>query len=285
MANKVAVVTDSTANIPSEWISKYDIKVTPMTVIWGGEELMDGVDITPEEFFVRLTSEKVMPSTSQPTPGVMKKVYEELGAAGYDVLSVHISSNLSGTMNSALQAKEMLPDQNIEVVDTLNVSGGECWAVLKGAQAAEAGKTLAECKAAAENAAKNTYLVVALDTLEFLHRGGRIGGAQRYLGAALNLKPLLEVTKKGTLDGIDRVRTSKKAHKRMVELIVEKIGDKKLVHICMMHAVAEENANKVLEMIKEVVDVDESIITWVSPGIGVHVGPGVVGVAVMAGVD
>ena len=122
MANKVAIVTDSTANIPSEWIKKYDIKVTPMTVIWGGEELMDGVDISSEQFFERLTSEKVMPSTSQPTPGTMKEVYEALGKKGFDVLSIHVSSKLSGTMNSAMQAKELLPDMNIEIVDTLNAS-------------------------------------------------------------------------------------------------------------------------------------------------------------------
>ena len=285
MANKVAIVTDSTANIPPEWKDEYKIEVTPMTVIWGGEEIKDGVDITPAEFFVRLTSEKVMPSTSQPTPGAMKVVYEELGAQGYDILSIHISSTLSGTVNSALQAKEMLPNLNIEVVDTLSASVGECWTVLLAARAAKAGKSLAECKEAAEKASKATYVCLVVDTLEFFHRGGRIGGAQRYLGAALNLKPLLEVTPEGSLDGIDRVRTSNKALNRLVEIIKEKVGDHKQVYIGMVHGNAEEKAKSVLEMIKAEVDVKESIITWVSPGIGVHTGPGVVGIAVMAGVE
>lgn len=285
MANKVAIVTDSTANIPRKWKDEFKIVVAPMTVIWGGEELKDGVDITPEEFFVRLTSEKLMPSTSQPTPGAVKVIYEELDAQGYDILSIHISSTLSGTVNSALQAKEMLPDLNIEVIDTQSAAAGECWPVLMAARAAKAGKSLAACKEAAEKANEATYLALAIDTLEFLHRGGRIGGAQRFLGAALNLKPILEVTEEGSLDGIDRVRTSKKAHIRLVELIIEKVGDRRPVYIGVVHGNAEENALKILTMIKEVIDVKESIITWVSPGVGVHTGPGVVGVAVMAGVE
>ncbi len=285
MANKVAIVTDSTANLPPAWLEEYKIAVAPMTVIWGGEELQDGVDITPKEFFVRLSNEKVMPSTSQPTPGAVKVLYEGLAAEGYDILSVHISSKLSGTVNSALQAKEMLPDINIEVVDTLNAAVGECWAVRKAAEAAKAGKSLAECKAIAQEASDNTYLALALDTLEFLHRGGRIGGAQRFLGAALNMKPILEVTTEGSLDGIDRVRTSKKSLKRLAALIIEKIGDQGPVYIGMVHSGAEENAGKVLEMIKAEVEVKDSITTWVSPGIGVHTGPGMVGVSFMAGVE
>ncbi|MBT3240477.1 MAG: DegV family protein [Chloroflexi bacterium] len=285
MAKKVAIVTDSTANVPPAWLDEFNISVTPMTVIWGGEELADGVDISPEEFFVRLSNEKVMPSTSQPTPGAMKVVYEGLAAEGYDILSIHISSKLSGTMNSALQAKEMLPKLNIEVVDTLSASVGECWSILKAAQAAKAGKNLAECKAIAVEASKNTYIALAVDTLEFLHRGGRIGGAQRYLGAALNLKPILEVTEEGSLDGIDRVRTSKKAHIRLVEIIKEKIGDRSPVYIGMVHSVAEENAKKVLAMLEEELDIKESIISWVSPGIGVHTGPGMVGISFMAGIE
>ena len=215
----------------------------------------------------------------------MKVVYEGLAAEGYDILSIHISSKLSGTMNSALQAKEMLPKLNIEVVDTLSASVGECWSILKAAQAAKAGKNLAECKAIAVEASKNTYIALAVDTLEFLHRGGRIGGAQRYLGAALNLKPILEVTEEGSLDGIDRVRTSKKAHIRLVEIIKEKIGDRSPVYIGMVHSVAEENAKKVLAMLEEELDIKESIISWVSPGIGVHTGPGMVGISFMAGIE
>ncbi len=285
MAKKVAIVTDSTANIPPEWAEKYKIVVAPLVVVWGSEELKDGIDLTPQEFFERLSNEKVMPTTSQPTPGSFKQIYEKLGAEGFDILSIHISSKLSGTLNSVEQAKGMLPDLNIEAVDTHTTATGQCMPVLLAAQAAAAGKSLSECKEIAENAAENTYLVLAVDTLEFLHRGGRIGGAQRFLGAALNLKPILEVTPEGSLDGIDRVRTSKKAHKRLVEIIKEKVGDRSPVTIGMTHAVAEEDVKKVLELIKAEIDVKDTFIAWASPVIGVHTGPKMIGIAVMAGVE
>lgn len=285
MANKVAIVTDSTASIPSEWLSEFNITVVPLSVIWGDEVILDGVDISPKEFFERLTQEKTMPSTSQPTPAAFKKIYEELTAKGFDILSIHISTGLSGTINSANQAKEMVTKANVEIIDTLSTSIGTGWPVLMVARAAKAGKSLAECKVIAETAIKETHLYLCVDTLEFFHRGGRIGGASRYLGTALSLKPLLEVTEEGKIDGVEKIRTSKKAHKRMVELVLEKIGDRRPLYLSILHADAEEEAKKVLEMISTVVEPKEVLITWVSPVIGVHTGPGTVGVAFMAGID
>ena len=150
MGNKVALITDSTAYIPRDWIDKYGIKVSPAVVIWDGEELRDWYDITAEEFFTRLENSSTLPTTSQPTPAYFKDLYEELIAEGKDILGVHISSKLSGTFSSAEQAKAMMPDANIENVDTLSASMGEGWPLLMAVKAAQDGKSLAECRAVVE---------------------------------------------------------------------------------------------------------------------------------------
>ena len=130
MGNKVAIITDSTAYIPRDWIDKYGVKVAPSVVIWDGEELRDWYDITAEEFFTRLAKSSTLPTTSQPTPAYFKGIYDELLAEGNDILGIHISHKLSGTFSSAEQAKAMLPDANIENIDTLSASMGEGWPLL-----------------------------------------------------------------------------------------------------------------------------------------------------------
>lgn len=284
MANKVAVVTDSTAYLPQEWVEQYGISVIPLLVVWGQEELYDNVDIGAGEFFTRLTTADVMPSTSQPSPNAFKEVYEVLAGKGFDILSVHISSKLSGTINSAEQAKAMLPDANIEIVDSLTTIMGTGWPALFAARAAQQGADLATCKQIAETARDNVYTLFAVDTLEFLHRGGRIGGAAHLLGTALNLKPILYV-QDGAIESLEKVRTRKKSLVRLVELALEQIGDKRPVFMGVSHANAEDDANQVLEMLKEQVEVKESVLTYVSPVIGTHTGPGTVALSFMYGYD
>ncbi len=135
-----------------------------------------------------------MPTTSQPTPAYFKGIYEEFLAEGKDILGVHVSHKLSGTFASAEQARALFPDANIANVDTLSVSMGEGWPLLMAARAAQAGKSLEECRAIVEEASTHTGILLTVETLEFLHRGGRIGGASRLIGTALNFKPMLAVT-------------------------------------------------------------------------------------------
>lgn len=284
MSKKVAVVVDSTAYIPQDWVKKYHLTVIPLVVIWGKEELRDDVDITAHEFFIRLQTADTMPSTSQPTPDAFQKVYQELFSQGYDILSVHISSKLSGTINSAEQAKKMLPDANIEIVDSLSTIMGCGWPAVIAARAAQAGKDLEECKKIAENTREHIYTVFAVDTLEFLHRGGRIGGAQHLVGTALNLKPILEL-QNGSIESLEKVRTRKKSLNRLAELVVEKIGSQQPVYMGIAHANAEPEAKQLLEAIKEKITIKESAVTYVSPAIGTHTGPGTVAVSYVAGYD
>lgn len=282
--SKVALVTDSTTYLPKEYLDKYGIRVSPAVVIWSGEELMDGVDILPEEFYTRLQTAREMPGTSQATPAAMKEIFDELLAEGYDILGIFIAQKLSGMYASAIQAVAMLPNENIEVIDSVTASMGAGWPILKAAQAAAEGAGLAECKAIAEKALENVGIVLMVDTLKFLHRGGRIGGAQRFLGTALKLKPILELVN-GEFVGLERVRTRRKALNRLVELLEERIGNRSPVHLAVLHANAQDVAQDLLEKTVARIKPVEAIITDVSPAVGAHMGPGTVGLAFMAGVE
>jgi len=282
--SKVALVLESTTVVPKDLIAKYDIPIAPAIIIWEGEELKDGIDIQPEEFFKRLATSPEHPTTSQATPVMFKEIYDQLLAKGHDILTITISSKLSGMYSSAVQAKEMLPNANIEVIDSLVGAAALVWPAKKILDAAEGGASLAECKSLAEKIIKNTGIMVVPETLEYLHRGGRIGGASKFIGTALNFKPLLEIVD-GAFEGRERVRTHSKALNRLIELTIEKIDDRHPVYLAVMHANAPDIAADFLAKTESLIESKGSLITSVSPGVGVHLGPGTVGLAYMAGID
>lgn len=281
---KVAIVTDSTATLPSEYLEKYPIKVAPQVLIWGEETFEDSVDIHPVEFYTRLKSAKVMPSTSQVTPKSFVEVFTPLIADDYEILAILISEKLSGTIASAVQAKEMFPGAIIEIVDSYTTSMAMSFQVIKAAEAALDGASLMDCKALAEQARENVGICFAVDTLEFLHRGGRIGGGSRFLGTALNIKPILEVVG-GKVEAIERVRTRRKSLTRLVELVEERIGGRRPIRLATLHANAEEDARVLLKEACNRIECVQNILSEVSPVIGTHAGPGTVGLAFMAGCD
>lgn len=279
---KVALVTDSTSYIPSELVAKYNITVMPQVLIWGEETFRDGVDIQPDEFYRRLEKASVMPSTSQVSPADVKKVFENLLEQDYHVLAVLVSTKLSGTMSSAHQAKLDLPGAPIELVDSESVAMAMGFQVLAAAKAAEQGATLAECKELTEKSRQSTGLYITVNTLEFLHRGGRIGGGARFLGTALNLKPILEV-KDGRLEAVERVRTRGKALNRVVELVEQQVKGRRPLRLASLHANSPVDAQIMLDQLKGRLEVDEEVISIVSPVVGTHAGPGTVGIAFLAG--
>jgi DegV family protein with EDD domain len=245
--NKVMIVTDSTANIPDELLNGYPIASVPLQVIWGNEIFRDGIDIKPKEFYERLAVDKVMPSTSQATPEEFKSLYSKLIDEGYDILSVHISGKLSGTLDSAIQAKQYFPDERIQLVDSLSASMAMGFQVLSAAHMAASGGTLADCKAVTENARANSGVYFVLSTLEFLHRGGRIGGAQAFMGTMLNLKPLLEL-RDGRIEAVERVRTLSKATDRLLDLVEARLAKETgPIRLCAIHANAPAEGNQLLE--------------------------------------
>ena len=279
----IALVTDSTTNIPKELSKGYEIHVVPSVIIWGGEQLRDGVDIQPVEFYKRLATSKETPTTSQPTPAAFKEKFEELGTKGFkDIVCSFVSAKFSGTIASALQAKDMVSGLNITIIDGRSASMGTGWPLLEGAKAAKAGKSAAEVAKIIEDARDKAGVLLVVDTLEFLHRGGRIGGAARFLGTALNLKPILEVVD-GALEATERVRTKRKALDRLVELLTERVGGRTPLHLSVLHANAAEDAKALLAEATQRLKPAETTLTDVSPAVGTHTGPGTLGFAFMAG--
>jgi fatty acid kinase fatty acid binding subunit len=281
--SKVALVTDSTAYIPKNLVVEYGISVAPQILIWGDENYRDGVDIQPKEFYERLKSAKTMPSSSQVTPKTFIDIFKGLLEHDHQVLAILLSSDLSGTIASAIQAKDIFPGSPIEIVDSRTTAMAMGYLTLMTARAIEAGANLAEAKALAEKAKENIGVIFAVDTLEFLYRGGRIGGGSRFLGTALNIKPILEVTG-GKVEGIEKVRTRSKSLTRVVEIIGERIAGRTPVRMATLHANDEDDAKILLKEATERFQPVESILAEVSPVVGTHAGPGTVGLAFMAGI-
>ena len=282
--SKVALVTDSTSYIPKDIREKYPITVVPQVVIWEGQTYEDDVTMTPEQFYTRLRTAKVMPSTSQASVVNMHKAFSSLVEQGYDVLGIFISAKLSGTFQSAVLGREQLSSgkEKVDLIDSNTTAMAMGFMVLTAARAAIEGASLADCKALVEKARDQVGVYLTVDTLEFLHRGGRIGGAQRFLGTALNLKPILEI-RDGRVEAVERVRTRGKALDRLVELVAERCAGKSPVRMATLHADAEGDAKIMLDKITPLVKPVESVFAAVSPAVGANAGPGTVGLAWMAG--
>jgi DegV family protein with EDD domain len=280
---KIALVTDSTSFIPAELVQRYQITVAPQVLIWGQETFEDGVDIQPSEFYTRLAKASVMPSTSQVTVPKFQQIFQQFLDQDYQVLAVLISEKLSGTINSAMQAKAALPaGAPIEVVDSRSTAMALGFQVLAVARAIEEGASLPEAVKLAEQAYHHTGIVFAVDTLEFLHRGGRIGGGSRFLGTALNIKPILEL-REGKVEALERVRTRKKSLNRLIELVEAQVGGRKPVRLATPHANSPDDARALLDEAAARLGAVEKIVAELSPVVGTHAGPGTVALAYMAG--
>jgi len=282
---KVAIITDSTAYLPPEYLKKYDLTVVPLALIWGDKAYSDGVDMTPAEFYTRLENSKVMPTTSQPSIPTLQKEFTRLLECGFDVLGIFISSRLSGTVDSALQARQMVAKDadKIVIIDSLATTLAMGMPILVAARAAEAGEDLASCAKIAEFARDHTDVLFVVESLEYLRRGGRIGGAQALLGTALGIKPVLGL-KDGRIISVEKIRTKKKAIASMLDLVEERINGKTPVRLGAVHASAEAESLEMLETARQRFKPVETFHSVLSPVIGSHVGPGTVSLAFMTGV-
>lgn len=281
---KIAVVTDSTSWMPRDLLTKYNITVAPQVLIWGEQTLNDGIDIQPDEFYSRIKTAKVMPTTSQVAIPTMEKIFREQVDKGMEVIGIFVSSKLSGTLQSAVQASEMMgtAGKKVHLVDSLSTAMAMGFQVLATARAIADGADVADAIAVAEKARDHSGVYFAVDTLEFLHRGGRIGGAQRLLGTALNMKPVLAL-QDGRVEAVERIRTKSKAVDRVLELVVEKAKGKSPIRLATLHANAPQEARDLLERASKELNPVEALLTEVSPVVGNHAGPGTVGLAYMAG--
>jgi len=278
--HKIAVVTDSTAYVPEAVLGDLNIPIIPLWLIWGDERFRDGVDIDPPTFYRRLRRDKTFPTTSQPSAGEFVDFFHRVAAESHTdtIVGAYISSGISGTVASAEMAKAQLPELNITIIDSLFTSMGQGFIALAAARVAAAGGSLEEVIAAAEETRDRMNVLLAVDTLEYLHRGGRIGGAKRLLGTALNVKPLLHLYD-GRIDALAQVRTKRKAVAQMLEVAEERLDGRRMAEVSILDVDSPEEAERVAKQVKERFGVSTVYHAMVSPVIGTHVGPGTVGIA------
>lgn len=272
----VRVVTDSTSDITQADAQRWGLSVVPLNIHFGTEQLRDGVDIQPPQFFRRLVEAKALPKTSQPSAGQFLEVYQRLAQETDQILSVHISGKLSGTANSARAAKDALGGRaRVEVIDAGTVSWPLGFIARVAQEAASAGKSLGECVAAAREAMARTTFVFVLDTLEYLQKGGRIGRAQAWMGNVFNIKPILTF-KDGEVAPLERVRSRMKAEERVFELASTQPG---LERLAVCHSSSPEEAERWAQRLRTTCPGVEVETGWLGPVVGVYAGPNCLGIA------
>ncbi len=272
----VKIVTDSTADLPRDLVKKYDISVVPLTVRFGTETYLDGVDLSADQFFKKLVSSPVLPATGAPSPGTFGELYKSILAKGDHVASIHISNKLSATCASATTAKGNLPAGSpVEVIDTPSVSMGLGLIVLRAAAAAAAGAKLPEVAGLVKEMMTKIRLCGAFDTLEYLHKGGRIGRAQAFLGSMLNLKPIV-VVQEGEVHPLERVRTRAKAVGHLLKLVED---SKKVEELAVLHATTPSDMEDLARRVEAIVPGVAVHRCQFGPVLGTYVGPGILAVA------
>lgn len=274
----VRIVTDSTCDLPPALVEANGIAVVPLTVFFGDEPFLDSVDISAEEFYERQASSKELPRTSQPSVELFREAYERCGADGNEIVSIHLSSKLSGTLNAASVAREeVAPDIHVDLIDSYNVSLGLGLIVLEAAHAANSGASLAEVVATARRAMDRVSVHVAVDTLEFLQRGGRIGRARSFLGSVLSIKPILRV-EDGEVAPFERVRTRSKATERIFEIAAGMGRAKTMFVACSGN---DEEARALIERLRPVLPHTDIILGQLGPVVGVYTGANALGIAAL----
>ncbi|NLK07637.1 MAG: DegV family protein [Firmicutes bacterium] len=266
------IVTDSTADLPEDVVKEYGIKVVPLSVNFGDQQYIDGVNLTAKEFYEKLRQEPKIPTTSQPAPGQFADVYRKAVEAGRKVLSIHISSKLSGTYQAASLAAEMVGKEHITVVDSVSVSLGLGMQVIA---AAKNSHTLETARQAALDAKKQLGLLFLVDTLEYMEKNGRIGRAASLLGSLLQIKPVLTFTD-GTVDVTEKVRGSRRAYRRLLEIFKERVGGT-AVDVAVVHGGVEAEAKELIQEVQGLAECAQIYLNYISPVVGSHGGPGILG--------
>lgn len=274
MAPKVKIVTDSTAYLEPEVIARYDIRIVPLKVAFGSEVYTEGVDITSEDFYRKLTKSNVLPTTSQPAVGDFVQVYTELAKSGHPILSLHISSKLSGTFGSALAARKELPEAQIEIVDSLSIAMGML--VPPAAEAAEKGKTLSQIRAAIDRLNASIYDIGAFDTLEYLWKGGRIGVARALLGMLLKIRPVLAFQDR-EVTVLAKPRTMARAIEYMLKFVQKRVEGCTSLHGWVGHTHVFETALALEKELRDHFNWAELRLLELGPVLETHMGPGFIG--------
>jgi DegV family protein with EDD domain len=275
----VRIVTDSTADLPPQVATSLGIAVVPLTVFFGDDAYLDGVDLDSAGFYTKLANSRDLPRTSQPAPAAFQEAYQRLLDEGADaILSIHLSSKLSGTYQSACTARDNLENPGnvpIEIIDSRSISVGMNYPIQQAALMAREDKSLAELKAFVEDTLDRTSILAVLDTLEFVRRGGRIGAASALLGNMLSFKPIISL-KDGEVVPVERPRTRGKAYVRIAQLLAE-AGDVEHVSIAESN---DEVGQQLSEALKEVYT-QEVPLYHLGAVLGTHTGPGTAAISLV----
>jgi len=276
------ILTDCAADLQADEIKQYDIAVAPLYIQFPEGEI-NSDDLTPDQFYDRL--EKMapqVPTTAQPSAGIFAELYRKLGAVSEEIFSIHVSSGLSGTIQSARLGMQNVPNVIVHLVDAMTLSGGQRFQVLAAAIAARAGKSKDFILDRLAKIRESTEVVYTLETLEYLQRGGRIGRVQALAGMLLKIKPVIHVDKKdGKYTTLGKERTVPKALEAIAAHIATIYGDQAPLWVTVLHGRFEEQADRLATLMRERVNVAKLEVKRISPVLGVHTGPGIVGLAVV----
>jgi DegV family protein with EDD domain len=272
--SSIALMTDSTCDIPEELIQQYGITIIPELVIWSGQTFRDRIDISPQTFYERIEKDPVMPTTTLPTPTEFEKVYKDAIAQGAkEIVIFTVSAAMSGTFQASKQVADRMGFP-VHVVDSKGPTMSLGWQVLAAARAQEAGASVQEMLAAADKVREKLVQIVCLNTLEFLHRGGRIGTATKFLGTLLDIKPLVQINHKtGIVEPSGQARTRKKSIEVLIERFFEQVQTASPIHVAVMHGNALEEAQVIAERIRQTYAPKELLVNITGPVLGIHTGP------------
>ncbi|MBU7005512.1 DegV family protein [Phosphitispora fastidiosa] len=275
----VRIVTDSTADLPQELVEALDIVVVPLKVSFGKDIYRDGVDISSDEFISRLKKEDYLPVTSQPSPGEFVAIYEQLTSKGDSIISIHISSQLSGTVQSAKTAKAMVDSRGVYVVDSCSASMGLGLIVLAAAKAARNGAAVRQILDIVNERVDKGFIIFMVGTLEYLEKGGRIGKANSFVGSLLKIKPILTLND-GVVVPLEKVRGEGRAIKRMAEIVRDMTEGSKKYSSSLVYGSNYASLMRLREKIVPGSNLQTPIIAKLGPVIMSHTGPEVIGIAV-----
>jgi len=273
---QVKIVTDSTADLPESLVKEFGIHVIPLKVSFGDTVYREGIDITSKEFFEKLKTSQQLPRTSQPSPGEFKELYEELTSDGSGVVSIHLSSLMSGTYQSAVMARKELAAKDITVIDSKTVSMGLGLVALEAAKAAKAGKTTDEILTIINELINKVNIYFVVDTMEYLQKGGRIGKASAFLGTMLNIKPVLTI-KEGLVVPFEKIRGKAKALEKLMDVIREFSEQHGPMQCALVHANALDETIQLHEKLISQFKYCEMMICEIGAVVGTHGGPGLIG--------
>jgi len=278
-ASEIAIVTDTSCDLPSEFVIRHNIQMVPIQVSFGTENFIDKITITPNEFYRMLEESQDYPTTSQPTPGEFKQTYQELWGHYDKVVSIHLSGALSGTLQAAVTAANTISDHRLKVINGCNASVGLGLIVAEAARAVEEGCDFDEVVERAQWASENVRFFVTFQTVKYLMRGGRLSRSRGLLARMLNLKPILTLDRNGQVQTLSKTVGGTSALKKVMQLVKEQAIGKKKLRFAVGHANAPDKANWFVKQIRREFETQNVMVVNVSPALGAHAGPGAAGVA------